>query len=125
MWYKRQIPDSPAYNQSLIYQRDDPIGGDVKIEGSMQLIFKLPMVEDQRSMRSAFFFDFGNVFAMDCRDYQVSCYKPSFEELRYSVGVGLTWITGFGPMSFAISKPYNEDRYERTEEFQFTIGTVF
>jgi outer membrane protein insertion porin family len=91
----------------------------------MQLIFKLPMVEDQRSMRSAFFFDFGNVFAMDCRDYQVSCYKPSFEELRYSVGVGLTWITGFGPMSFAISKPYNEDRYERTEEFQFTIGTVF
>jgi len=28
-------------------------------------------------------------------------------------------------MSFAISKPYNEDRYERTEEFQFTIGTVF
>ena len=119
------IPDSPAYNQSIIYQRDDPIGGDVKIEGSMQLIFKLPMVEDQRSMRTAFFFDFGNVFAMECREYQVSCYKPSIDELRYSIGVGLTWITGFGPMSFAISKPYNEDEYERTEEFQFTIGTVF
>ena len=119
------MPDSPAYNQSIVYQRDDPIGGDVKIEGSAQLIFKLPMVEDQRSMRTAFFFDFGNVFSMDCRDYQVSCYKPSFEELRYSIGLGLTWITGFGPMSFAISKPYNEDRYERTEEFQFTIGTVF
>ncbi len=103
------IPDSPAYNQSIIYQRDDPIGGDVKIEGSMQLIFKLPMVEDQRSMRTAFFFDFGNVFAMECREYQVSCYKPSIDELRYSIGVGLTWITGFGPMSFAISKPYNED----------------
>jgi len=119
------IPDSPAYNQSIIYQRDDPIGGDVKIEGSMQLIFKLPMVEDQRSMRTAFFFDFGNVFAMECKEYQVSCYKPSIDELRYSIGVGLTWITGFGPMSFAISKPYNEDRFERTEEFQFTIGTVF
>ena len=119
------IPDSPAYNQSIIYQRDDPIGGDVKIEGSMQLIFKLPMVEDQRSMRTAFFFDFGNVFAMECREYQVSCYKPSIDELRYSIGVGLTWITGFGPMSFAISKPYNEDEFERTEEFQFTIGTVF
>ena len=119
------IPDSPAYYQSIIFQRDDPIGGDVKIEGSMQLIFKLPMVEDQRSMRTAFFFDFGNVFAMECREYQVSCYKPSIDELRYSIGVGLTWITGFGPMSFAISKPYNEDRFERTEEFQFTIGTVF
>ena len=119
------VPDSPAYNQSIIYQRDDPIGGDVKIEGSMQLIFKLPMVEDQRSMRTAFFFDFGNVFQMDCKDYQVSCYKPSIDELRYSVGVGLTWITGFGPMSFAISRPFNEDQYERTEDFQFTIGTVF
>ena len=57
--------------KAFIYQRDDPIGGDVKIEGSMQLIFKLPMVEDQRSMRTAFFFDFGNVFAMECREYQV------------------------------------------------------
>ena len=119
------VPDSPAYNQSIIYQRDDPIGGDVKIEGSMQLIFKLPMVEDQRSMRTAFFFDFGNVFSMECKDYQVSCYKPSIDELRYSIGLGLTWITGFGPMSFAISRPYNEDQYERTEDFQFTIGTVF
>ena len=119
------VPDSPAYNQSIIYQRDDPIGGDVKIEGSMQLIFKLPMVEDQRSMRTAFFFDFGNVFSMECKDYQVSCYKPSIDELRYSIGVGLTWITGFGPMSFAISRPYNEDQFERTEDFQFTIGTVF
>ena len=119
------VPDFPAYNPYLLRQRDDPIGGDVKIEGSLQLIFKLPMVEDQRSMRTAFFFDFGNVFAMECRDYQVSCYKPSFEELRYSVGVGLTWITGFGPMSFAISKPYNADRFERTEQFSFTIGTVF
>ena len=119
------VPDFTAYNPYLLRQRDDPIGGDVKIEGSLQLIFKLPMVEDQRSMRTAFFFDFGNVFAMECRDYQVSCYKPSFEELRYSVGVGLTWITGFGPMSFAISKPYNADRFERTEQFSFTIGTVF
>ena len=44
--------------------------------------------------------------------------------MEYSIGVDLTWITGFGPR-FAISKPYNEDRYERTEDFQFTIGTVF
>ena len=43
------IPDSPAYNQSIIYQRDDPIGGDVKIEGSMQLIlnFQWLKISDQ------------------------------------------------------------------------------
>ena len=118
-------PDSPAYNPYLFSNRDQPIGGNVKVEGSFQLIFKLPMIEDQRSMRSAFFFDFGNVFSTDCKDYQINCYEPDLEELRYSYGVGVTWITGFGPMSFAIAKPSNAGPFERTEQFQFTIGNVF
>jgi outer membrane protein insertion porin family len=118
-------PDSPAYNPYMFSNRDQPIGGNVKVEGSLQLIFKLPMIEDQRSMRSAFFFDFGNVFSTNCQDYQINCYEPELEELRYSYGVGVTWITGFGPMSFAIAKPSNAGPLERTEQFQFTIGHVF
>ena len=118
-------PDSIAQNPYLYQQRRDPIGGNLLIEGSLQLIFKLPMIEDQRSMRSAFFLDFGNVFSTDCQDYQINCYEPSADELRYSIGVGVTWITGFGPMSFSFSQPFNDGIYDRTEEFQFTIGTVF
>jgi len=118
-------PDSIAQNPYLYQQRRDPIGGNLLIEGSLQLIFKLPMIEDQRSMRSAFFLDFGNVFSTDCQDYQINCFEPSVDELRYSVGVGVTWITGFGPMSFSFSQPFNDGIYDRTEEFQFTIGTVF
>ena len=118
-------PDSIAQNPYLYQQRRDPIGGNLLIEGSLQLIFKLPMVEDQRSMRSAFFLDFGNVFSTDCQDYQINCFEPSVDELRYSLGVGVTWITGFGPMSFSFSQPFNDGIYDRTEEFQFTIGTVF
>mgnify|MGYP001359887114 FL=1 len=118
-------PDSIAQNPYLYQQRRDPIGGNLLIEGSLQLIFKLPMIEDQRSMRSAFFLDFGNVFSTDCQDYQINCFEPSADELRYSLGVGVTWITGFGPMSFSFSQPFNDGVYDRTEEFQFTIGTVF
>ena len=118
-------PDSIAQNPYLYQQRRDPIGGNLLIEGSLQLIFKLPMIEDQRSMRSAFFLDFGNVFSTDCQDYQINCFEPSTDELRYSVGLGVTWITGFGPMSFSFSQPFNDGIYDRTEEFQFTIGTVF
>ncbi len=118
-------PDSIAQNPYLYQQRRDPIGGNLLIEGSLQLIFKLPMIEDQRSMRSAFFLDFGNVFSTDCQDYQINCFEPSADELRYSIGVGVTWITGFGPMSFSFSQPFNDGIYDRTEEFQFTIGTVF
>ena len=122
------VVDEPYYNpyaNNTSRYRDAPIGGNIKIEGSMQLIFKLPFIEDQRSMRSAFFFDFGNVFSDNCKDYQINCYKPAVEDLRYSYGVGVTWITGFGPMSFAISQPTNAGPQERTEEFQFTLGNVF
>ena len=120
--------DTPYYNpyanQTSRY-RDAPIGGNIKIEGSLQLIFKLPFIEDQRSLRSAFFFDFGNVFSDNCKEYQINCSEPSIDDLRYSYGVGLTWITGFGPMSLAIAKPTNAGPRERTEEFQFTVGNVF
>ena len=118
-------PDAIAQNPYAYQQLRDPIGGNFLIEGSLQIIFKLPMIEDQRSMRSAFFLDFGNVFSTDCQDYQFNCYEPSLDELKYSVGVGVTWITGFGPMSFSFSQPFNDGIFDRTEEFQFTIGTVF
>jgi len=121
------ILDAPYYNpySNTNYSNRASIGGNIKVEGSLQLIFRLPFIEDQRSLRSAFFFDFGNVFSDNCKDYQINCYKPSIEELRYSYGVGVTWITGFGPMSFAIANPQNAGEYERTKEFQFTVGNVF
>ena len=121
------ILDAPYYNPyaNADYRNRASIGGNIKVEGSLQLIFRLPFIEDQRSLRSAFFFDFGNVFSDNCKDYQINCYKPSLEELRYSYGVGVTWITGFGPMSFAIANPQNAGEYERTKEFQFTVGNVF
>ena len=118
-------PDTIGQNPYTYQQARNPIGGNFLVEGSLQLIFKLPMIEDQRSMRSAFFLDFGNVFSTDCQDYQINCFEPTFDELRYSIGVGVTWITGFGPMSFSFSQPFNDGPFDKTEEFQFTIGTVF
>jgi outer membrane protein insertion porin family len=122
-----EIPDAPYYNPyaNSDYNKRVSIGGNIKIEGSFQLIFRLPFIEDQRSMRSAFFFDFGNVFSDNCKEYQFNCYKPSIDDLRYSYGVGVTFVTGFGPMSFAIAKPTNAGQYEETKEFQFTVGNVF
>ena len=122
-----EIPDAPYFNPyaNSAYNKRVSIGGNVKIEGSLQLIFRLPFIEDQRSMRSAFFFDFGNVFSDNCKEYQFNCYKPSIDDLRYSYGVGVTFVTGFGPMSFAIAKPTNAGQYEETKEFQFTVGNVF
>jgi len=104
---------------------DEPFGGNVLVEGSIELLFPLPFIKDQSKIRSALFLDMGNVFSTDCQSSQLNCYDVDLGELRYSVGVGLTWITGFGPLSFSLAQPINSDDYDQEEIFQFTIGRGF
>jgi len=103
----------------------DPFGGNVLIEGGVELIFPLPFIKDQRSIRPAFFLDVGNVYSTNCRYTQRQCYNLDFGELRYSVGVGVSWITGFGPLTFSLAKPLNAGDFDEEEAFQFTIGRGF
>jgi outer membrane protein insertion porin family len=112
------VPQIPTRN-------GDPFGGDVLVEGSAELIFPLPFIKDQNSLRTAFFLDAGNVFSTNCQATQQNCHDLDFSELRYSVGVGLTWVTGFGPLTFSLAKPINEGEYDQDEVFQFTLGRGF
>lgn len=105
--------------------RYNSFGGNVQIEGGMEVLFPLPFIKDQRSVRSGVFVDFGNVFDTNCAATQVICSDLDFGELRYSVGFGVTWITGFGPITFSLAKPLNEERWDRTEVFQFSLGQGF
>jgi outer membrane protein insertion porin family len=118
-----------ASNGQLLFGQvdddDDPFGGNVLIEGSAELLFPLPFVKDQSQLRTGFFLDVGNVYDTDCSSTQKNCFDVDFSELRYSVGVGLTWITGFGPMSFSLAKPLKVDEYDQEEIFQFTLGRGF
>ena len=110
-------------------QRDDndynSMGGDVLLEGSIELLFPLPFVKDQSSLRTSAFFDFGNVFDTACSPYVVDCADVSFKEIRYSVGVGLTWITPLGPLTFSLAKALNPKGKDETQTFQFSLGTPF
>lgn len=103
----------------------DPFGGNVLVEGSAELLFPLPFVKDQRSLRSAFFLDAGNVFSTNCGSTQLNCTRVDLGELRYSVGFGITWITGFGPLTFSLAKPLNDGDEDDTEVFQFSLGRGF
>ncbi|MEP5765342.1 MAG: outer membrane protein assembly factor BamA [Halieaceae bacterium] len=118
-----------ARNDRLIVSRanenPDPFGGDVLLEGGVELIFPLPFIKDQRQIRSAFFIDAGNVFSTNCRSSQRQCYDVDLNEMRYSVGVGATWITGFGPITFSLAKPLNSGDFDQEEVFQFTLGRGF
>lgn len=103
----------------------DPIGGNVQIEFGAEVIFPLPFIKDQRSVQSALFVDVGNIFNTKCGDTQINCFKPDAEELRYSVGVGATWLSGFGPITFSFAKPLNSNEFDETEVFQFSLGNTF
>ena len=118
---------NPIANPYSYYNDDRSIGGAYLIEGGFDFIFKLPFIEDQRSMRSSFFIDIGNVFSQDCGDTEINinCSELDLGELRYSYGVGVTWITQLGPMSLALSSPTNQGPLDETENFQFEIGTQF
>ncbi|WP_372780760.1 outer membrane protein assembly factor BamA [Litorivivens sp.] len=111
---------------STSFENDtDPFGGNVLIETSIELLVPLPFVKDQRSVRSGFFFDAGNVFSSNCRSSQLNCSGVDLSKLRYSAGFGLTWITGMGPLTFSLARALNDEAIDETEVFQFSLGRTF
>ncbi|HAD10254.1 MAG TPA: outer membrane protein assembly factor BamA [Porticoccaceae bacterium] len=103
----------------------DPFGGNVKVVGSAELIFPVPFMKDNRSVQAAVFFDAGNIFDTDCNDFQENCFTPDMGELRYSFGIGGTWISGFGPITVSLASPLNDSEFDETEVFQFSMGQGF
>lgn len=104
---------------------NNSFGGNILMEFSTELILPIPFISDTRSMQLAAFVDAGNVFSTSCRETQVNCSNVDFDKLSSSVGLGFTWISGFGPMTFAISRPINQNDFDEREAFQFTFGTGF
>jgi len=107
------------------YGDPDPMGGNLLVEASAEIIFPLPFVKDQRQMKSVFFVDAGNVFNTNCPEIATYCLGPDDGELRYSAGFAVTWITGFAPISFALSYPFNRKDGDEGESFQFELGRTF
>lgn len=106
------------------FQRRDvqPFGGNVLITGGLELIVPMPFVDDQSQFRPVLFLDGGNVFNTDCPDVSEVCEGPALDELRYSAGFGVTWLTGLGPITLGIAKALNAKDTDEEEFFQFELG---
>lgn len=100
-------------------------GGNLLTEGSVEMIFPLWFVEDQRALQTSVFIDGGNVFTTRCYG-QGNCDRGfDADELRFSAGISLTWLTAIGPLAFSIAEPLNDKEGDETEFFQFSIGQTF
>jgi len=107
-------------------RRRGAFGGNIIIEGGAEILFPLPFIKDQRSLQTTFFLDAGNVFDTNCGVQQRNCYAVSADQIKASVGLGLTWISSFGPMQFSLSKPISKDsNFDDYKIFDFTLGQTF
>jgi len=97
---------------------DDPIGGNMKIIGNAELLFPAPIDAFKDTARLSVFLDIGNVF-----DTAVS--DPDFGDLRSSVGIGASWLSPIGALTFSMAQPLNDDENDETELFQFNLGSTF
>jgi len=97
----------------------DPFGGDLLFENSAELIFPIPFMKDQRSMRLALFVDGGNVFDTN-RGYYFD-----LQEIRWSTGISLQWNTFIGPLGFSFGKAINDIPSDEPQFFQFSLGQPF
>ena len=113
----------------------NPYGGNVLVASQLELIIPLPEKFSSQA-RASIFYDIGNVFnsgevAFTDKLGAPVTYKPSFDELRTSVGVAVQWLAPLGLFRFSYATPLNEyngnDRYfgDQTERFQFSIGQAF
>ncbi len=95
----------------------DPLGGTSRIIANAELQFPFPGSGSDRSLRWFTFFDAGNVYAEGD--------KVKLSELRYSAGLGISWISPIGPLKLSYGTPLNAKADDKKQRFQFQLGTGF
>jgi outer membrane protein insertion porin family len=111
-------------NGSLGPRRNDPatgqnyaMGGTKRLLGNAELFLPIPGLKDSKQFRLSAFVDAGNVFGTND--------SYSLGELRYSTGLGLSWLSPFGPLKLVYAKPLNSQSDDKTQSIQFQLGQQF
>jgi outer membrane protein insertion porin family len=107
----------------------DALGGDTRLVGNAELIFPLPGLKDDQSLRMSAFIDAGAVWGPSdgnpLNPYNGLYENFAFDDLRYSAGVAVLWVSPMGPLKFSLAAPLVEKEGDESEIFQFTMGNVF
>ncbi|WP_241754291.1 outer membrane protein assembly factor BamA [Cupriavidus basilensis] len=119
-FYAGGIGSVRGYQTSTLGKKDqngNPIGGASKMIGNVEFIFPLPGSGVDRTLRLFTFFDFGNVYEEGA--------PLLFSQLKYSTGLGMSWLSPIGPLKISVGFPLKKDETDKVQRFQFQIGTAF
>ncbi|MBS3998397.1 MAG: outer membrane protein assembly factor BamA [Hydrogenophaga sp.] len=108
-------PLSPVIGSTTAEQVN--IGGNRNVVLNAEFITPFPGAGNDRTLRMFGFVDVGNVYGAG--------QKFAADDLRASVGVGLSWISPIGPLRFAYANPIRKKADDKIQKFQFQIGTSF
>ena len=97
----------------------DHIGGNYA--ASLNLEANLPnLLPESSNTDIGLFLDFGNVWSVDYDDTLNESNK-----IRSSTGLAASWRSPLGPMTFVFSTNLSKESTDKTESFNFNLGTSF
>ncbi len=105
------------------YQNVVSAGGTQRVVANAEILFPMPGMGNDKSVRLSAFFDAGEVAGPG--DYLGRYSSFSFQDLRYSTGLAVNWISPVGPLKFSLAQPLNPQTDDKKQVFQFTLGQVF
>lgn len=103
----------PQY-YNYIVGANQPTGGQSKIVTNVEYTFPVPGSGVDKTLRLFTFVDGGNAFGENINLV-----------LRYSYGLGLSWISPLGPLKFSYGIPYKSQPTDNIQRLQFQVGTAF
>ena len=110
-----------GYDDFSLGPRDEAgnsLGGTRRVVGNIELLFPMPGAAQDNSLRLAAFLDAGQVYAAGA--------PVDLGELRYSVGLALSWASPLGPLRLSYGSPLNERKgFDRVQRLQLKFGTTF
>lgn len=120
-YYAGGIGSVRAYEPSSLGPVDastgQRLGGNRRLILNGELLFPMPGVGLDKSVRLGAFVDGGQVWGAD--------EKFDLGTLRYSYGLSLAWSSPVGPLKFSFGQPINRKEGDKLQRLQFQMGTVF
>ena len=97
---------------------NDYVGGNYAV--ALNFSSSLPIFETMQNTDFKWFIDTGNVWGVD---YSSTIAESS--TIRSSSGIAVNWYTPVGPLTFSLAQPITKDSTDKTQTFQFNLGTTF